>query len=75
MLLHSPETCEVVHLAEARLQSRLLTHVCCHYRDGTLHLRGHVPTFYQKQMAQEMVRRVDGVVNVVNEIEVDSYAR
>jgi osmotically-inducible protein OsmY len=33
-------------------------------------LEGTVGSFYQKQMAQEIVRRVDGVENVENQLQV-----
>ncbi|MCA9040858.1 MAG: BON domain-containing protein [Planctomycetaceae bacterium] len=35
-------------------------------------LRGSVNTYYQKQLAQEMVLEIDGVHSVQNEIEVNS---
>jgi osmotically-inducible protein OsmY len=34
-------------------------------------LRGRLATYYQKQVAQEAVRGLDGVVQIVNDIEVD----
>ena len=74
MLLSLADPGEVVHLAETRLLSRHLSHVSCDYRDGTLYLRGHSRSYYDKQMAQELVRRVEGVAAVVNEIEVGSGA-
>jgi len=39
--------------------------------DGRVVLRGCVPSFFHKQMAQETVRRVDGVCAVDNHLEVD----
>ena len=45
--------------------------VTCEYDRGTLFLRGRLPSFHQKQVAQEAVARVKGVTQVVNEIEVD----
>ena len=42
----------------------------CECDDGVLLLRGRVSTFFQKQLAQEAVRHLEGVVQVVNEIEV-----
>ena len=33
-------------------------------------MRGHSSSYYDKQVAQETVRRIDGVTQVVNEIEV-----
>lgn len=39
--------------------------------DGRVRLQGTVGTFYQKQMAQELVRRVDGVEIVENKLQVN----
>lgn len=38
--------------------------------DGNVVLEGHVGSFFQKQMAQEAVRRIDGVELVVNHLQV-----
>ena len=38
---------------------------------GRVTLRGVVNSFFQKQMAQEAVRHVDGVEEIDNELEVD----
>lgn len=37
---------------------------------GQVVIRGRVKTFYQKQVAQELVRRIDGVQTVINQLEV-----
>ena len=37
---------------------------------GRITLRGTVRSYYQKQMAQEAVRKVDGVNEIANELEV-----
>ncbi len=37
---------------------------------GRVTLRGVVGTYYQKQMAQEAVRHVEGVEEIANELEV-----
>jgi osmotically-inducible protein OsmY len=37
---------------------------------GKVVLRGVVPSYYQKQMAQEAVRRLSGVSEVDNQLEV-----
>jgi osmotically-inducible protein OsmY len=50
------------HLSTARIQ--------CSLRLGTLVLEGHAASYYEKQMAQETVKRLDGVAQVVNQIEV-----
>ncbi len=44
--------------------------ISCGYREGMLILRGQVARYYQKRIAEELVRRLDGVVQVVNNIEV-----
>jgi hypothetical protein len=41
-------------------------------RGKTLHLAGQLPTFYLKQLVQEVVRRLPGVQNIRNEIVVIS---
>ena len=74
----SPSDCpagSAVGLAE-RAQARLRGHayralqgVACSYRDGVLTLRGRLPSYYLKQLAQEAVAAL-GVARVVNEIEV-----
>ena len=64
---------EVARAAKDRLQSSPHPHVravSCEYDQGVLFLRGRVPSFYDKQVAQETVARVDGVAQVVNETEV-----
>jgi osmotically-inducible protein OsmY len=38
--------------------------------EGRVTLRGTVGTFFQKQMAQEAIRRVAGVREIANELEV-----
>lgn len=40
--------------------------------EGHVTLRGSVASFFQKQMAQETLRRLDGVTRVVNELDVVS---
>ena len=40
------------------------------FRRGVLFLRGRLPSYYHKQLAQETVSRVQGVGQVVNETEV-----
>jgi len=55
-MLHQP------HLTMQRLW--------CEFDQGQLFLRGQVPSFYLKQLAQEAVVGMEGVRQVVNEIEV-----
>ena len=44
--------------------------VSCDLEDGVLFLWGQVSTFFEKQLAQEAVFNLDGVTEIVNEIEV-----
>jgi osmotically-inducible protein OsmY len=39
-------------------------------QEGRVTLHGTVDSFFQKQMAQEVVRRLDGVDRIENELEV-----
>jgi osmotically-inducible protein OsmY len=39
--------------------------------DGRVVLKGSVRSFFQKQMAQEAIRRVDGVESIENLLEVN----
>ena len=50
------------HLARHDLQ--------CAVNEGRVVLTGVVGSYFQKQMAQEVVRRVDGVRKVENQLEV-----
>ena len=59
--------------AEARLRRSgylALRDVACEARDGVVHLRGHLPTYDLKQVAQSVASGVAGVRRVVNHIEV-----
>ena len=38
--------------------------------DGRVTLKGVVNTYFQKQMAQEVLRKLDGVTEISNELEV-----
>jgi len=42
-------------------------------RNGVVTLRGSVPTYYQKQLALNCCRRVAGVVELIEEVDVASY--
>lgn len=44
--------------------------VRCDSVDGTVTLRGSVRSYFEKQMAQEAVRRVEGIRLVSNHLEV-----
>jgi osmotically-inducible protein OsmY len=47
-----------------------LRNVWCDYHEGVLCLRGRVPSFFLKQMAQTIACQVEGVEECLNRIEV-----
>lgn len=53
-----------------RSRYRPLHGIGCDFHEGILFLRGRVPRYYHKQLAQEAVRNVVGVDEIVNVIEV-----
>lgn len=56
-------------LLEAKLSSDV-NRVSYQYENGLLVLRGTLSSFYQKQLAQEAVRNLEGVRQIRNEIQV-----
>jgi hypothetical protein len=56
----------------AKTGYRTLSTVDCSFRDGRMILRGAVPSYYQKQLAQETIRNAPHVTQIVNHIEVVS---
>ena len=68
----------LVERAEQRLRSNAylaLKNITCEFRQGTLVLRGQLPTYYLKQVASAAVADLDGVEQVINQIEVVSSPR
>ena len=49
---------------------RALKHVSCDCQEGVLVLRGCLPSYYLKQIAQEAVARLEGVKAIDNQIQV-----
>ena len=64
---------EIAEIAQAKLR-RLsyfeLRDVCCDFSGGVLTLRGSVPSYHLKQLAQADVAEVPGVIEVDNRVEV-----
>ena len=63
----------VTQAAHERLRKSLylsIRNVSCEYDDGRLLLRGQLPNFYHKQMAQVAVAGLEGVTQVANATEV-----
>jgi len=60
-------------LAERCLRSNpflALKNITCDLFDGVLVLRGCLPTYYLKQIAQEVVADLEGVESVDNQIQI-----
>jgi hypothetical protein len=69
----APESTPTSEVAKQRIlhQPHLtMQRIWCEFQEGRLFLRGQVPSYYFKQLAQEAVADMDGVRQVVNEIEV-----
>ena len=49
--------------------------VQCDFHEGVLTLRGCLPTYYLRQLAQESLGPVFGILRIVNEIEIMGGAR
>ena len=45
----------------------------CEVRNGILYLRGTVTSFYLKQLSQEAVRTLEGIVSISNDVEVIGF--
>jgi osmotically-inducible protein OsmY len=60
----------IAEAAQNQLRNSVVHTVSCEYDEGILVLRGRSRSYYEKQVAQETVKRIDGVSQVVNEIEV-----
>jgi osmotically-inducible protein OsmY len=63
----------IIEHAKGRLRNSphlSMQRIWCEYDRGELFLRGQVPSFYYKQLAQEAVAGLEGVHQVINDIEV-----
>ena len=64
---------DIAQIAEERLRKNsyfTLRNVRCTCRGGVLYLRGRLPTYYLKQLAQRTVAPVEGLTRIENQIEV-----
>jgi osmotically-inducible protein OsmY len=64
---------EIIATAKSRLRRNAypaVRLVSCEWDRGRLFLRGRLPSFYQKQLAQAAVAGLPGVAQVVNQTEV-----
>ncbi len=70
--LHEKHVME--RLAAARLRKAAYPEVrrlVCEFHEGMLCLRGRVPSYFLKQVAQTAVMEMDGVDEIHNQLEVD----
>jgi osmotically-inducible protein OsmY len=68
-----PVSHRITALAEARLrasQYSSIRKIFCMFDEGMLVLRGRLPSFFHKQLAQTAVADIQGVTQIVNQIEV-----
>jgi len=68
------ERATVMALVRARLRRsayEAIRSITCEFHEGVLTLRGRVPSYYLKQVAQELVRHTDRVSEVNNRVCVD----
>jgi osmotically-inducible protein OsmY len=68
-----PLSRHVATVAEARFRANshtALRGISCKTEGGTIVLEGRLESFYHTQLAQEIVANIEGVVQVVNHIEV-----
>ncbi|MFC1597030.1 BON domain-containing protein [Planctomycetota bacterium] len=49
--------------------------VTCEFHEGVLTLRGRVPSYYMKQIAQSLVLGMEGAEEINNRLEVELYGR
>ena len=71
----SLDTANTERDAQRRLASsgyEVLKTIACRFRNGTMFLKGEVPTYYHKQLAQEAVRTLAMVRAINNQITVTS---
>lgn len=74
--MHRLKVMDAPIIAEAAMERlrespyEALRRISCECKHGVLFLRGRLLSFHEKQVAQETVARIDGVTQVVNEIEV-----
>jgi osmotically-inducible protein OsmY len=71
-------TSNIHRTTEERLRGNgylALRDVACMARDDVVYLHGHLPSYFLKQIAQEIAAGVEGVRRVINRIDVLRPAR
>ena len=73
-LVESATPAELLHRVDSAIKRNphLAGHqVFCQEESGIVVLHGRVSSFFQKQMAQEALKRLEGVEKIINQLEVD----
>ena len=70
-IIDSPTIAEVAMERLRESSYTALRRISCECKHGVLFLRGRLFSFHEKQVAKETVARIDGVTQVVNEVDVD----
>lgn len=65
------EIADSVRRSFAALHYPELNQIACEAKQGQVTLRGNVRSYYLKQMAQEVARRIPGVRRVTNDVQVN----
>lgn len=65
-----PDVLDSIQCALRDCGYRDLRGLRCEYQDGTATIRGHVGSYFLKQMAQAVVGRVPGVTCINNQLHV-----
>jgi osmotically-inducible protein OsmY len=64
---------KTVKMAEDRLRNSAyleLRNISCDIHEGVLTLRGRVPSYHLKQLAQALVHEIEGVLELNNQLDV-----
>ncbi len=72
--IETPASGELLQRVDSALRAspHLARHrVFCQEDSGIVVLHGTVRTFFEKQMAQETLKRLEGIERIVNELEVE----
>jgi len=72
--IHAVDVPAIAEVAMKRLREspyKAMQRVSCKCEHGILFLRGRLFSFHEKQVAQDIVAGVNGVMQVVNEIQVE----
>ena len=69
---HNMDTVLIGRVTSALQKNPYLNYssLSCETKEGRVVLRGVVPSYFEKQMAQESIRSIEGINEIFNELEV-----